>query len=285
MNNNSSQMLGPYLLNTVHCADCQVALQLMPDNCVDLAITSPPYWGQRGDEGIGLEKDPREYLRKLTGILMQVMRVIKHDGLLWLNIGDSYNTTINWRLEDRKYSTLGPKQNGLNKDNSAYTKNRGQRRIFRDKKVKWLTDGNLLALPYRVITSLCDQGVYFRGEVIWYKSRPMPEGRARRPHRKHEGIYILANSEKHKFTVTPSVPSVWQLQYNRNATPHTSAFPVDLPMKCIQATGLTEGIVLDPFMGSGTVGIAAKRLGLQYIGFDIDEQNVSAANSRIDSTE
>jgi DNA modification methylase len=204
--------------------------------------------------------------------------------LLWLNIGDAYNTSINWRLEDSKYSTLGENQNGLGQDNSAYTKDRGQRRVFTDKEDKWLKEGNLLGIPYRIIISLCDKAIYYRGEIIWQKSNPMPEGRTRRPHRKHEGIYIFANSIDHDFTISPPVPSVWQIQNNKNGTSHTSSFPVDLPVKCIRASNLTEGIVLDPFMGSGTVGVAAKRLGLDYIGFDVDVRNVNTSNTRIHNT-
>ena len=274
--------LGAFELNRVHCADCDKALREMPDNCVDAVITSPPYWGQRGHNGIGLEEDPREYIKNLTNIMLEVMRVIKPEGLLWLNIGDAYNTPINWRQEDYVYSTLGAEGTGLSADNTAYTKNRGSRRAFIDKNEGWLKYGNLLALPYRIVTNLCDHGIYFRGEVIWYKRKPMPEGRTRRPHRKHEGIYIFANTESHRFRTNPPVSSVWDLKPDGNNTPHTSTFPLDLPLTCIDAMELKEGIVLDPFMGSGTTGLAAKKMGLEYIGFDIDESNVAIANERIE---
>lgn len=268
-------------LNTVHNLDCLIGLKELATDSVDICITSPPYWGQRGDDGVGTEPDPRDYVRNLSTILCEVMRVLKPSGVLWLNIGDSYNTPINWSFEDHVHSTLGADKKGLAVTNSAYTKNRGSRRAFIDKSTGWLQYGNLLMLPHRVVMSLCDAGNFYRGEVIWSKSKAMPEGRCRRPHRKHEGIYLIAKSEQHVFRVAPPVPSVWDIKPDVNQTPHTSTFPLDLPLKCIQASGLGRGVVLDPFMGSGTTGLAARILGFDYIGFELNPANVETASNRI----
>lgn len=267
--------------NFVHNMDCLTGLKKLTDNSIDICVTSPPYWGQRGDEGIGTEADPREYIENLTSILCEVMRVLKPTGVLWLNIGDSYNTPINWSFEDHVHSTLGADKKGLAETNSAYTKNRGKRRAFIEKSSGWLQYGNLLMIPNRVVLRLCDHGFLFRGEVIWAKRKAMPEGRCRRPHRKHEGIYLLAKDEKHTFRVVPPVPSVWDIQADVNKTPHTSTFPLDLPMKCIEASGIQNGVVLDPFMGSGTTAIAARLLGFDFIGFELDPVNADIANNRV----
>lgn len=268
-------------LNTVHNLDCLIGLKKLKDDSVDICVTSPPYWGQRGDAGIGTEIDPREYVENLSTILIEVMRVLKPSGVLWLNIGDSYNTPINWSFEDHVHSTLGADKKGLAITNSAYTKNRGSRRAFIEKSAGWLQYGNLLMLPNRVVMALCDAGNLFRGEVIWAKSKAMPEGRCRRPHRKHEGIYLIAKDEQHAFRVSPPVPSVWDIKPDLNRTPHTSTFPIDLPLKCIQASGIDDGVVLDPFMGSGTTGLAARILGFDYIGFELDPANAATAYDRI----
>ena len=269
-------------LNTIHNQDCLSGLKQLGNDSVDICITSPPYWGQRDDDGIGTEADPREYVLNLSTILLEVMRVLKPSGVLWLNIGDSYNTPINWTFEDHVHSTLGAEKKGLAVTNSAYTKNRGSRRAFVDKEVGWLKYGNLLMLPNRIVMALCDAGNYYRGEVIWAKTKAMPEGRCRRPHRKHEGIYLLTKSEQHAFRVVPPVPSVWDIKPDMNRTPHTSTFPVDLPMKCIQASGIDSGVVLDPFMGSGTTGLAARVLGFDFIGFELNLANSKIATSRIE---
>ncbi|HUY89834.1 MAG TPA: site-specific DNA-methyltransferase [Pirellulales bacterium] len=274
---NASKSLGPWAINKVHNVDCEMALRQMPDDCLDIAVTSPPYWGQRGSAGLGSEPDPRDYVANLVRILAEVMRCLKPSGTLWLNIGDSYNTPINWRTDDYSYSTLGPDRNGLAAHNSAYTKNRGQRRAFIDEEAKWLRYGNLLAVPWRVVIGLCELGFLFRGEVIWSKLRPLPEGRCRRPHRKHEGIYIIAKSEQHSFRTAPPVGSIWQLLQTPNKTAHCSTFPLDLPIQCIEAAEVERGIVLDPFMGSGTTGRAALSKGLDFIGFELDKRNCAIA--------
>ena len=113
----------------------------------------------------------------------------------------------------------------------------------------------------------------------------MPEGRCRRPHRKHESIYLVAKHERHAFTVTPPVSSVWDIDIEPNLTKHTSTFPVDLPRRCLMASGLTTGIALDPFMGSGTTAIAALELGWQFVGFELDPENAKISLERITSTQ
>lgn len=270
-------------LNSIYNLNCLDGLGQLKTDSVDICVTSPPYWGQRGDDGIGTEADPRDYVKNLSTILIEVMRVLKPSGLLWLNIGDSYNTPINWSFEDHVHSTLGADKKGLAVTNSAYTKNRGSRRAFIDKSAGWLQYGNLLMLPNRVVMSLCDAGNLYRGEVIWAKKKAMPEGRCRRPHRKHECIYIIAKSERHAFRVKPPVPSVWDVKPDMNRTSHTSTFPLDLPIKCIQASGIETGVVLDPFMGSGTTALAAKLLGFDYIGFELHKGNTKIASERIKS--
>lgn len=263
--------LGDWKLDTVHNVACEVGLRGIPADSVDVVITSPPYWGQRGSDGLGTEPDPRDYIRNLVAVLAEAMRCLKPTGTLWLNIGDSYNTPINWREDDHIYSSLGKDGVGLPASNSAYTKNRGRRRAFLRSDVGWLKYGNLLAVPSRVVLGLTDLGFLFRGEVIWEKSRPLPEGICRRPHRRHEGVYIFAKHERHAFRVKPPVPSIWRLVQTPNMTPHCSTFPLDLPLQCISAAGITgRGVVLDPFMGSGTTGKAAVMSGHSFIGFELD---------------
>jgi DNA modification methylase len=278
--------LGPWALNTIHNVDALIGLKELPSDCLDVVVTSPPYWGQRGSAGLGSESDPREYIKNLVSILAETMRCLKPTGTLWLNIGDSYNTPINWREDDHEYSSLGKGKNGLDPSNSAYSKKRGRRRAFIDNNAGWLQYGNLLGVPYRVVLALTDLGFLFRGEIIWEKSRPLPEGICRRPHRRHEGIYILAKNERHSFRIKPPVGSIWKLVQTPNLTSHCSTFPLDLPKQCIQAAGVEgRGIIFDPFIGSGTTGKAAMRLGHDYLGFEIDPGNCEIAQSYINAEE
>jgi DNA modification methylase len=276
----AQEFVGPWKINTVHNADCLAALKLIPDGSLDVVVTSPPYWGQRGTKGLGSETDPRDYVQNLVSVLGQAMRCLKQYGTLWLNIGDSYNTPINWREDDFEYSSLGKDRKGLPASNSAYSKNRGRRRAFIEKNVGWLQYGNLLAIPYRVALAMTDAGSLFRGEIIWEKSRPLPEGICRRPHRRHEGIYVFAKDEKHSFRVKPPVGSVWRLVQSPNLMPHCSTFPIDLPIQCIDAAAIKSGgVICDPFMGSGTTGRAAQMLGHRFLGFELDTTMCEIANN------
>jgi len=276
--------LGPFELNRVIEGDCLKLIPQLPDDSVDIVITSPPYWGQRDSNGNGTEENPRSYLEFLTKVFLMFYPKIKQRGLLWINLGDAYNTPVNWRADDSRYSSLGPDQSGLSPENSAYVKPRAKRRAYIDENVPWLRYGNLLALPYRLIIDLCDNGYLFRGEVIWRKLNPMPEGKCRRPHRQHESIYLLTKSEDHYFRIAPPVRSVWEFPNEKiEGTPHFSRFPEELPRRCIESYGVQgdDVIVLDPFSGSGTTGIAARKLGCSYIGFEIDPLHVRASNNRL----
>jgi DNA modification methylase len=276
--------IGPFPLNAVTQGDCREHLVELPDDSIDVSITSPPYWGQRLSRGHGNEEDPRTYVAALSEIFELLLPKLKPDGLLWINIGDAYNTPVNWRESDRTYSTLGPDREGLDAENSAYVKPRAKRRAFLDSSDAWLRYGNLLALPYRLVVALSDAGYLFRGEVIWRKKNPMPEGRCRRPHRQHEPIYLFTREERHTFRVSPPVGSVWEFPNEKvRGLAHYSRFPEELPRRCIEATGQSnsEMVVLDPFSGSGTTGVAALNLGCSYIGFEIQPEHVAASNQRL----
>jgi DNA modification methylase len=264
--------------------DCLSLIERLPAESVDVLVTSPPYWGQRTSRGTGVELDPREYLASLVRVFERALTKVKPQGIVWINLGDAYNTPVNWRLDDRAYSTLGAAGAGLSCENSAYTKPRAPRKAFLDRSAGWLTYGNLLGIPYRLVIALCDTGYFFRGEVIWRKKNPLPEGRCRRPHRQHESVYLLARREDHAFRTSPPVKSVWDLASERvEGPPHHSRFPEDLPARCIAAYGAVGPgvVVLDPFSGSGTTGVAARKLGCSYIGFEIDPTQVAASNDRL----
>jgi DNA modification methylase len=281
--------IGPYLVNRVALGDCAELGADLPDESVDVLVTSPPYWGQRMSPGMGVEEDPREYVKRLVEIFRVFKSKVKQDGIVWINIGDAYNTPVNWRPDDRGYSSLGPGKTGLDEDNSAYIKPRAHRKAYlRRADAPWLTYGNLLALPYRMVIGMCDDGWLLRGEVIWRKKNPMPEGRCRRPHRAHESIYLFATSEKHAFLTDPPVKSVWEFSNERMAGPaHYSRFPFELPRRCVSALGRRgkDVVVFDPFSGSGTTGLAALSLGCSYLGFEIDPDQVTASNARLAAAE
>ena len=266
--------------------DCLGLIPKLMNSSIDVVVTSPPYWGQRQSAGNGTEEDPRDYLDFLKKVFVALLPKLKPHGIVWLNMGDSYNTPVNWgnNPENRKYSTLGPDQNGLSSSNSAYTKPRHKRKEFVEKSTGWLQYGNMLMLPQRLVIELCESGYLCRGEVMWAKRNAMPEGRCRRPHRKHEPVFLLAKEEKHAFRIAPSVPSVWEFSNEKiDGLAHFSRFPLELPRRCIEAYGKAgqDVVVLDPFSGSGTTGLAAIQLGCTYIGIEIDSAQVAESRRRL----
>ena len=274
--------------NKTNAIDARDGSKLLRNSSVDIVVTSPPYWGQRASDGIGVEQDPREYLRTLTAIFGELMSKLSDAAIVWVNLGDSYNTPVNWRRDDYTYSTLGYGRDGHDKNNVAYTKKRQKRRQFVDRETKWLKYGNMLALTHRFVLEMVELGYYYRGEVIWVKKNAMPEGRCRRPHRQHEPIYLFSRSEQHAFRKSPSVKSIWEISHGAaTGVDHCSKFPLDLAKRCIESYGDLEEttLVLDPFAGSGTTGVAARELGCEYIGFEIDLLRATDANKRLGLSE
>src|SRR5690606_6171665 len=260
----SEARLGRFALNQVTEGDSRRLVEELPDESIDVVVTSPPYWGQRLSVGNGIEEDPREYLAKLQEFFAALKPKMKSTGIVWINIGDAYNTPVNWRATDHTYSSLGSEGRGLPAHNSAYVKPRHKRRAFIDRREPWLQYGNLLALPYRLVTGMSDDGWLFRGEVVWRKRNPMPEGRTRRPHRQHEPIYLFAKTERHKFRVKPPVGTVWDIANEKiPGLPHYSRFPEELPRRCLDAYVVSGAgvIALYPVSGSGRTVMEAPRAG------------------------
>ena len=155
--------------SAVFVGDCLTLIPKLPDDCIDVVVTSPPYWGHRLSLGNGTEADPRDYISILESVFLAIKPKLKRNGIVWLNLGDAYNTPINWGVADHKYSSLGPDRNGFSPENAAYTKPRFRRKAFVDKEFGWLQYGNLLMLPQRLLIALVESGYLYRGEIIWAK--------------------------------------------------------------------------------------------------------------------
>jgi DNA modification methylase len=178
-------------LDKCHFGDCIETMKTMPDGFVQTCVTSPPYFGLRdyGHDGqIGLEPTPDQFIAKLVDVFREVKRVLKDDGTLWLNIGDSYARTGG---TDRKVSdsaNVGSTRNTL--EQIADRKQRAPEGI----KPK-----DLIGIPWLLAFALRADGWYLRQEIIWHKPNPMPESVTDRCTKSHESIFLLAKSEKYYF--------------------------------------------------------------------------------------
>jgi len=174
-----------FKLNQVHCGDALEMLKQMPDESVQCCVTSPPYWGLRDykvDDQIGLEATPQEFVKNMVEVFGEVRRVLRPDGVLWLNLGDSYAGS----------------GKGIGSDHG--------KAVYSDDEVKktdWSSIGykpkDLCGIPWRVAFALQEAGWYLRCDVIWSKPNPMPESVQDRPTKAHEYLFLLAKSGKYFY--------------------------------------------------------------------------------------
>ena len=272
-------------LNKTILGDALTVLKTFPDNSIDCCITSPPYYGLRdyGSDGqIGNEETPEEYTKNLTEIFSEVRRVLKPQGTLWLNIGDTYAKTSN---TNRNFIDCGGR--GGNNPNIS-------------SKMKMIGNGvkekDLIGIPWMVAFSLRNSGWYLRQDIIWHKLNPMPEPANDRCVKSHEYIFLMSKSDKYYFdresiqekSVTQDKPrnkrDVWDVSVSRNKKAHFATYPVNLILPCVLAGCPEGGIILDPFMGSGTTGKAAILNNRNFIGIEINPEYKEICDTEIEET-
>lgn len=176
------------LINEVVCGNCLDGLKAIPDNSIDCCITSPPYWGLRDygcAEQLGLEKTPEEYVADMVAVFTEVKRVLKKEGTLWLNLGDSYAST--------KVGNINGSA-GKVKQKTGVNNNKIKQIIPPGLKSK-----DLVGIPWRVAFALQASGWYLRQDIIWSKPNPMPESVTDRCTKAHEYIFLLTKHGKYYF--------------------------------------------------------------------------------------
>lgn len=175
---------------TLHHGDSLAVLREMPDQSVDCCVTSPPYFGLRdyGVEGqYGLEASPAEYVETMRALFSEVRRVLADDGTLWLNIGDSYQ------------SSGGKEGVGPN----AVVGSTKRQEFGRTRPMSGLPSKNLLGIPWRTAFALQDDGWTLRNDIIWSKANAMPESVADRLSTRHEHVFMLTKSRRYWFDLDP----------------------------------------------------------------------------------
>lgn len=203
---------------TIHEGDCLGVLEQMEDESVECVITSPPYWGLRdyGVAGqIGLEHSIHEHLETLIAIFEQVKRVLKPDGILWVNYGDCYATTPSGRkaadiknddrgFVDKPFSTIGPVLAEA-QPSTATRSNGGKNENYSSGLTKSVMAGgyvkpkDMCLLPERFVIAMQDAGWWVRAKPIWAKNNPMPESAKDRPTTSYEQIYMFTKSQRYRY--------------------------------------------------------------------------------------
>jgi site-specific DNA-methyltransferase (cytosine-N4-specific) len=254
--------------------DAAAVLGAMPDECVQAVVTSPPYWSLR-DYGItgqlGLQESVHDFIQALADVFDGVRRVLRADGTLWLNLGDSYTSGgRTWRAADRK--------------------NPARAMAVRPPTPAGLKPKDLIGVPWRLAFALQDRGWYLRSDIIWNKPNCQPESVSDRPTRAHEYLFLLSKSEKYRYDITAvtgpnnrRLRSVWELntQSCPEASGHFATFPPGLAEPCIRIASGPADLVLDPFAGSGTTCLSAGQLGRRFAGIELNPEYLEIARSRL----
>jgi DNA modification methylase len=293
--------------------DCIEGMKTLSDKCVQTCITSPPYFGLRayngGDEEIGQEETVDEYVQKMVEVFREVRRILRDDGTLWLNLGDSYMSAKNCVPPPQ---TVGG-QRGMPSD--FIPANR--------KNQKGLKNKDLIGIPWRVAFALQADGWYLRQDIIWHKPNPMPESVEDRCTRAHEYIFMFSKKSHYHYdheaikedaVGVPHSPgnknvtqpkekgardpgldpdrvwasdgkknkrSVWTVNTKGYKGAHFAVYPETLITPCVLAGCPQDGTVFDPFTGSGTTAVVALRHGRNYIGTELNPEYVQIAENRI----
>ena len=290
-------------------------LASLPAESVQTCVTSPPYWGLRdyGHDGqIGLESTPAEYVTRLVEVFAEVHRVLRDDGTLWLNLGDSYAANRSYQVPSTKG---GPKHSD---SQSAGGKGSVVPLGMKPK--------DLVGIPWMVAFALRDYGWYLRSEIIWHKPNPMPESVTDRPTKSHEQIFLFSKSARYYYdaeaikepagaaggNVAPvkgvgdekmrtrnglhmaqqrareaggyegrNKRSVWTVATQPYPEAHFATYPEALIEPCILAGSKPGDLVLDPFTGSGTTGAVAIRHQRSFIGTELNPAYIELARRRI----
>lgn len=267
-------------------------------------------WGLR-DYGVtgqlGLEKIPEEYVEKMVAGFREVKRVLRKDGTLWLNLGDSYGQNNRWG----GHESVSEKQRS-NTGTQAFFKPSNE--TFHHPVIK---QKDLIGIPWRVAFALQSDGWYLRQDIIWAKPNPMPESVTDRCTKSHEYIFLLTKSAKYFYDneaikedsvdpesykgIRPRTPdnrdtglspnnrhkmagkcfekrnrrSVWDINTNFNREAHFATFPPEIPRLCISAGSKKGDTILDPFCGSGTTGEVALKLDRNFIGIELNQNYVN----------
>lgn len=197
----------------IHQGDALAVLRAIPDASVQCCVTSPPYYGLRDygvDGQIGMEKTPDEFIARLVAVFAEVRRVLKPDGTLWVNIGDSYANDGKWGG-----SSGGKHVNALH----------GESGIGRRRRETGLKPKDLIGIPWMLAFALRSDGWWLRSDVIWCKDNPMPESVQDRPTRAHEYVFLLTKSQRYFYDIEAiKEPRIYAGPNGQQKSPHAQGF-------------------------------------------------------------
>ncbi|KMP11116.1 hypothetical protein UZ36_05555 [Candidatus Nitromaritima sp. SCGC AAA799-C22] len=256
--------------------DTRELIREIPDNTFQCVITSPPYWGVRDygvENQIGAEPDLNDYIANLVTIFSEVRRVLRPDGTFWLNIGNTYTSGgRKWRQED--------------------SKNKGRAMSYRPPTPEGLKKKDLIGVAWMLAMACQTDGWYLRNDILWYKPNCQPESVKDRFTVAHEYLFLFSKSERYFFNQDaikePTIDgnglknrrTVWSIPTEPFPDAHFAVFPKALAQPCILAGTKENDLILDPFYGTGTVGVVSKEFGRRCVGMELNKEYIEIAEKR-----
>jgi DNA modification methylase len=299
--------------NIIEFGDCRAIMKKWAQLGVKVntCVTSPPYYGLRDyghSEQIGLELSPNEYVKNLVEVFRHVREILHDDGTIWVNLGDSYAGSNKGQWHGESKDPYNNKTQGMSLERVPAGK-------------IGLKQKDLIGIPWRVAFALQEDGWYLRQDIIWNKPSPMPESVRDRCTKAHEYIFLLSKNKNYYFdqeaikeksntfdnnvrdrenTRLNNTPgrtkmggltknnyeyknkrSVWTVAAKAYSGAHFAVYPPELIAPCILAGSPKGGIVLDPFMGSGTTAYTAKENSRHYLGCEINKEYKPLQDERL----
>jgi DNA modification methylase len=293
--------------------DCREIMKSLPEKSIHCAVTSPPYYGLRDyghEDQMGLEETPDAYVSGMVNVFRDLRRVMRDDGTLWLNVGDSY---ANGSRTSRDFDPKLPQRS----------------QSHRPRDPEGIKPKDLIGIPWMLAFALRADGWYLRQDIIWHKPNPMPESVTDRCTKAHEYIFLLSKGPryyydsgaiKEPFATDPkenyparakitgrgdqgaadargmdrdksggfppngdkrNKRSVWTVNTKPFKGAHFAVFPTALIKPCILAGCPEGGTVIDPFIGSGTTGVVCNELRRNCIGIELNPSYAEMANARL----
>lgn len=288
----------------VVCGDAHKLIQRLPDESIDCVVTSTPYWAVRlygtpqnvkwadgEDCPFGHEQTPEGFIRHSVELLYHLKPKLKRHGSVWWNLGDTYHTRT--QIRGNAYETLKAMK-GL--DRRKWTEHACRRFSGGH---SYLVDGGQCLIPQRIAERAARMGFIVKSMISWRKEFSLPEPTQSRVSRSLEYILHLSvvrnpHFDKDAYRRIPpelggrnpleerhQVTDVWHFRTANGKDGHGAQFPLGLPGRCIALSTARDALVLDPFAGTGTTGVAALRLGRRFLGFDVSPEYTALALARV----
>lgn len=244
----------------------------LADGCVQCVVTSPPYWGAIRDYGqhgqLGLEPTPEQFIANLRAVFLELRRVVRCDGVAWLNLRDTY-------------AASGKGGGGAAGSRGSWDTIK-HRRGFRHPPFGYKYK-DLALVSFGAAEAIRQDGWTLRSVIVWRKPTATEPTRLDRPSSSHEYLFQFSAS-RHSAARDPGEwwwgHSVWDIS-SASDSRHPATMPAELARRCTICSSSPGDIVLDPFNGSGTTGTVARQLGRRYVGFDLSREYLGLATDRI----